>query len=242
MQQIKVDARKLSKASLNEIRQFAVTVRRHSQDISQRGIAIACGVSQPSISRWLRRFGDEAPARSQRGIKKRIVCKVSGNGLSMAQEAALREIITKDAKQIQLPGFRLTRKDLIESVRSMFGVSITPHAAAGYLEQWGVDQGYEDEIVRFLEDHSDEWFRVSEIADGVGCSMQRANKALMDLYEAGACRAEVTEEYDAKYRLRIKTRYRANQEEAPCELARLFGMVAVKPVGGRVVRGRAMRD
>ena len=72
--------------------------------------------------------------------------------------------------------------------------------------------------------------------------MQRANSALMALAEAGGCRAEVSEEYDSKYRLRVKTLYRANRVDSSCELARLLGMVAVQPVGGRVVRGRAMHD
>ena len=245
--QVRIDVRQLSAESRVMLRQYVLCIKQHSRRITQRKIARACGVSQPSVSRWLRapqEFQVEIPPI----IARRAAKKSAGKGLSFAQEARLKELVAGQPDQLALPGLRWSRRDLIVVTQRLFGITIDSHLAAAYLERWGVEpkapsgQDLEADIIRFLEDHSTDWLKVSEIAQGVGCSMQRANSALMALAEAGGCRAEMSEEYDSKYRLRVKTLYRANQADTSCELARLLGMVAVQPVGGRVVRGRAMHD
>jgi flagellar basal body-associated protein FliL len=129
-------------------------------------------------------------------IARRAAKKSAGKGLSFAQEARLKELVAGQPDQLALPGLRWSRRDLIVVTQRLFGITIDSHLAAAYLERWGVEpkapsgQDLEADIIRFLEDHSTDWLKVSEIAQGVGCSMQRANSALMALADAGGHGAE----------------------------------------------------
>ena len=129
----------------------------------------------------------------------------------------------------------------------VLGVEIGHHLAGRLLQQWGVEPKpptaaeTETRILSYLNEQPD-WQRVTQIAVAVGCTMQYVTPILTAMAEAGACESKTVEEKVAGYRTRISPLYRAKQADVSAGLAAIFGMKPVDVIGGRVVRGRAMRD
>ena len=77
--QVRIDVRQLSAESRVMLRQYVLCIKQHSRRITQQKIARACGVSQPSVSRWLRapqEFQVEIPPI----IARRAAKKSAGKG------------------------------------------------------------------------------------------------------------------------------------------------------------------
>lgn len=243
-----IDGRTLSDASLHGLRAYAATLATHARRMRKRDIATAIGLSRRTVSRWLNRYIIDTSAVDVDGLVRRGMHKQRGRGLTFAQELKLREIVCGESGQLQLDGVRWSRRDVQIAAQRAFGVELNHHLAGNYLEAWGVEprkptpQDLEADILRWLQECPDSWWRVSDVARGIGCSMQQANHALMTMAEAEKIRAQVTEHKDKRHRVRIKTMYRAREDDASQHLAALFGMVAHPTVGGRVVRGRDMQD
>lgn len=242
----KIDARHLSIDSLVSLRACAVSIKRFCAEMRQQDIARAVGVSQASISRWLSQPINEAP--DTWGTVRKAKAKKLDRGLSFGQLARLREIVCADQDQLSFGFARWSKRDVQIVVKRAFGLEICGKQASKFLADWGIEdktpssQDLEADIVRYLAEHAGDWHKVSAVAKGVDCSMQLANRGLMRLSDSGGCRVEILEEVGSKQRVRKISVYRANVEDSTCQLAELFGMVAVQPVGGRIVRGRDMRD
>lgn len=238
----RIDARALSRGALAELRRLALGL---GSEMQQKDIARICGVSRPTVSRWLQRY--IIAQADQRHASLKINQKIRGNGLSFGQELRLREIVVGADGQMRLDFARWSRKDVQIAARRAFGVEIDHHLAGRLLQQWGVEPKpptaaeAEAAVLRHLEEQA-EWQRPAQIAVAVGCSQQYLNPILARMAEAGACDIKTVEEKVEKGRVRIRTLYRAKRADVSAGLAALFGMKPVEVIGGRVVRGRAMRD
>lgn len=236
----RIDARALSRGALAELRRLALGL---GAEMPQKDIARICGVSRPTVSRWMQRY---IAAPSERRVSLKINQKIRGNGLSFGQELRLREIVVGPAGQMRLDFARWSRKDVQIAAHRAFGVEIDHHLAGRLLQQWGLEPKpptaaeAEAAVLRYLNEQSD-WQRPAQIAAAVGCSQQYLNSILAKMAEAGACEVKTIEEKVEKGRVRIRTMYRAKRADVSAGLAALFGMKPVEVIGGRVVRGRAMR-
>ncbi len=100
----------------------------------------------------------------------------------------------------------------------------------------------EAECQAFLDECPDEWKTTTEIANGTGRTLQSTTRALQRLADTGACRVRISEFVGNASRIRRQRLYGGHPVETGRGLAALFGMVAVQPVGARIVRGRSFTD
>lgn len=96
--------------------------------------------------------------------------------------------------------------------------------------------------LEYLDRHAGEWITISTVGNEVGPSMQAVASALRRLADSGVCRLQIREYIGKASRIRQQRLYSGHPVETGRGLAVLFGMVAVHPVGGRIVRGRSFVD
>lgn len=100
----------------------------------------------------------------------------------------------------------------------------------------------EAECQAFLDECPDEWKSTTDVATGTGRTVQSITRALYRLADTGACRVQIHEFVGNASRIRRQRLYSGHPVETGRGLAALFGMVAVQPVGARIVRGRSFTD
>lgn len=105
-----------------------------------------------------------------------------------------------------------------------------------------VQKAIDTAVQSSLDTHNNEWITASQMAAVVGCNIQTAEGSLARLAHDGACLVMVVESVAKESRIRRRYAYRSHPVETGRVLAEMFGMVAVQPVGGRIVRGRSFID
>ena len=129
-----IDTRSLSDDALETLRTRVVAM--HEAGHSQVSIAVALGVHQNTVGRWLKTFrslgalGLKRQKRGRRSVEQRL--------LSEAQEAEVNKLITdKCPDQLKLPFALWTREAVRDLIKARFDVTLALRTITDYLKRWG---------------------------------------------------------------------------------------------------------
>ena len=129
-----IDTRSLSDNALETLRFRAVAM--HEAGNTQVSIALALGVHQNTLSRWLKTLrtvgasGLERQKRGRRPVEQRL--------LSEAQEAEVKKLIAdKCPDQLKLPFALWTREAVRDLIKARFDVALALRTITDYLKRWG---------------------------------------------------------------------------------------------------------
>lgn len=243
MQDRRIDARKLPKTLQQELMLCALSIRKSDGSMKQKDIARACGVSEPTVSRWMRR---DAVARiCKLAETKRIHRRSLNSGLSYGQIARLGALTKAYDAEGVLKFAQFSKWDIRLLVRNEFGVVIDSKSADMLMRKLGLPcrlpsaAEIQQDVLKFLEDNSCEWYRLQAIADAVEYSPQLTSRALTQLVQDGVIRSEEIKDSH----MNTVHQYRAMPQDTGIGLAALFGLVPKEGgAKGRVVQGRDMKD
>lgn len=150
----KIDARTLSKESLEEKRRTAHALRKRGMTRAEIGDIV--GVHADTVGRWLK-IHIKSLGLKQRGRKKGI-----GGLLNEAQAKVIRgKIIDKTPDQLKLDYALWTRKSVQELILKEFNITLAIRTVGDYLKSWGMTpqkpqkRAYEQrapEVKRWLEE------------------------------------------------------------------------------------------
>jgi transposase len=128
-----IDTRSLSDDALETLRFRAVAM--HEAGNTQVSIALALGVHQNTVSRWLKTgrtagaSGLKRRKRGRRSVEQRL--------LNEAQEAEVRKLITDNCPdQLKLPFALWTREAVRDLIEGRFGVTLALRTVTDYLKRW----------------------------------------------------------------------------------------------------------
>lgn len=103
-------------------------------ELTYVGAAKAFGVSESTITKWMRRHREGEQVQRRRGRKageRRL--------LKSGQEDAIRNLVcTKNPDQLQLPFFLWTREAVQALIRERYGVEVAIRTVGEYLARWGM--------------------------------------------------------------------------------------------------------
>jgi transposase len=150
----KIDARTLSKESLEEKRRTAHVLRKRGMTRAEIGDIV--GVHADTVGRWLK-INIQSLGLKQRGRKKGL-----GGLLNEAQARTIRrKIIDKTPDQLKLDYALWTRKSVQELILKEFNITLAIRTVGDYLKSWGMTpqkpqkRAYEQrapEVKRWLEE------------------------------------------------------------------------------------------
>ena len=128
-----IDTRSLSDDALEALRTRAVAM--HEAGNAQVSIAMALGVHQNTVSRWLKTLrtvgasGLKRQKRGRRPVEQRL--------LSEAQEAQVQKLITdKCPDQLKLPFALWTREAVRDLIKTRFDITLALRTITDYLKRW----------------------------------------------------------------------------------------------------------
>ena len=130
-----IDTRSLSDDVLEALRFRALAM--HEAGNTQVSIALALGVHQNTVSRWLktgRTVGASGLKRRKRGRRS-----VEQRLLNEAQEAEVRKLITDNCPdQLKLPFALWTREAVCDLIAWRFGITLALRTITDYLKRWSI--------------------------------------------------------------------------------------------------------
>lgn len=151
---IKIDARKLSLAALEEKRRLARQLRKRGMTRAEIGEIV--GVHADTVGKWLKLRSDELSYETP-GRKAG-----SGSRLSQEQSARIRAlIIDKAPDQLKMAYALWTRESVRELIKMQYGIDLPVRTVGDYLKRWGMTpqkpqkRAYEQrapEVQAWLED------------------------------------------------------------------------------------------
>lgn len=131
----KIDARKLPRSALKEMRRVAIRMREELQ-LSWKEIAKVVGVSTGTVLAWSQRYATQGEAGLE--SKKPGRTYLSGRTLTLAQEWLVRTILTSESPQMRGLGFALwSRRAVMQLIDKLFGIEMPIRTVGEYLLRWG---------------------------------------------------------------------------------------------------------
>lgn len=131
----KIDARKISPIALKELRLQAMRMREELK-LTWKKIAKVMGVSVGTVLAWSQRYAMHGEAGLE--SKKPGRTYLSGRTLTLAQEWALRSILTSESPQMRGLDFALwNRRAVMQLIKKLFGIEMPIRTVGEYLMRWG---------------------------------------------------------------------------------------------------------
>lgn len=131
----KIDARKLSHDALKALRGQAMRLREEL-NLPWREIARVMGMNTTTVFGWAQRYA----AQGEAGLvsKKPGRAYLSGRTLTLAQEWALRTILTSQAPSTRGLPFALWNRRAVQGlIKTEFGIDMPIRTVGEYLLRWG---------------------------------------------------------------------------------------------------------
>lgn len=131
----KIDARKISRDALKEIRRVAIRMREEL-DLTWKEIAQVIGVNVGTVLSWARRFENFGDA----GLESKTPGRAyqSGRTLTLGQEWVLRAIITSESPKLRdLPFALWNRRAVMQLIAKVFNIKMPIRTVGEYLMRWG---------------------------------------------------------------------------------------------------------
>lgn len=131
----KIDARKLSSSALMQTRRMAVRIRQEL-NLTYKEIARVLGVRTGTVLAWFHSHEVRGEAAFQ--SKKRGRSYGSGRTLTLAQEWALRTVVTSESPKTRGLDFALwSRRAVMQLIDKLFGIQMSIRTVGEYLRRWG---------------------------------------------------------------------------------------------------------
>ena len=131
----KIDARKLPRSALKEIRRVAMRMREDLQ-LTWKEIANIVGVNIGTVLAWSQRYATQGEA----GLESRKPGRtyLSGRTLTLAQEWVLRTVLTSENPQMRGLTFALwNRRAVMQLIDKLFDIQMPIRTVGEYLLRWG---------------------------------------------------------------------------------------------------------
>jgi transposase len=131
----KIDARKLPRDALDEMRRQAMRMREEL-NLPWKEIARVVGVNVSTVIGWSKRYQREGAA----GLKSKTRGRryLSGRTLTLAQEWQLRSVIVgENPNQMSLPFALWNRRAVMQLIKVLFDIDMPIRTVGEYLLRWG---------------------------------------------------------------------------------------------------------
>ncbi|WP_090622464.1 IS630 family transposase [Azotobacter beijerinckii] len=131
----KIDARKLSRETQDQMRRLAMNLREQ-RELTWQEVADVLGVHLSTVLAWSKRYSEQG----SEGLKSRTRGRrqASGRTLTLAQEWQLRSILVgQTPNQLQLDFALWNRRAVMQLIKHLYGVEMPIRTVGQYLQRWG---------------------------------------------------------------------------------------------------------
>ncbi|MFB8831793.1 IS630 family transposase [Azotobacter sp. CWF10] len=131
----KIDARKLSRETQEQMRRLAMNLREQ-RELTWQEVANVLGVHLSTVLAWSKRYSEQG----SEGLKSRTRGRrqASGRTLTLAQEWQLRSILVDQTpNQLQLDFALWNRRAVMQLIKHLYGVEMPIRTVGQYLQRWG---------------------------------------------------------------------------------------------------------